>query len=109
MTRFILHYQALSYNHDLYSTFCLWFSTYLILPTLKKQEAGKTGRETMRALKKFPTCNKSPPNTQKIDCESFFFGFPIYFYFSAFVPPMQPSIFFFDGCLAKNGFSACFS
>lgn len=62
-----------------------------------------------RALKKFPTCNKSPPNTQKIDCESFFFGFPIYFYFSAFVPPMQPSIFFFDGCLAKNGFSACFS
>lgn len=62
-----------------------------------------------RALKKFPTCNKSLPNTQKIDCESFFFGFPIYFYFSAFVPPMQPSIFFFDGCLAKNGFSACFS
>lgn len=62
-----------------------------------------------RAQKKFPTCNKSLPNTQKIDCESFFFGFPIYFCFSAFVPPMQPSIFFFDGCLAKNGFSDCFS
>jgi len=70
----------------------------------QKGGVGKT-----RALKKFPTCNKSLPNTQKIDCESFFFGFPIYFYFSAFVPPMQPSIFFFDGCLAKNGFSACFS
>ncbi|WP_209441908.1 hypothetical protein, partial [Bacteroides timonensis] len=59
----------------------------------------------MRALKKFPTCNKSLPNTQKIDCESFFLGFPIYFCFSAFVAPMPPSIFFFDGCLAKNGFS----
>lgn len=68
----------------------------------------KKGSFLTRALKKFPTCNKSLPNTQKIDCESFFFGFPIYFCFSAFVPPMQPSIFFFDGCLAKNGFSGCF-
>lgn len=50
MTRFILHYQALSYNHDLYSTFCLWFSTYLILPTLKKQEAGKAGRENYKTF-----------------------------------------------------------
>lgn len=60
----------------------------------------KQRRHIARALKKSSTCDKHPSNTQKIDCESAFFGFPIYFCFSAFVPPMQPSIFFFDSCLA---------
>lgn len=47
MTRFILHYQALSYNHYLYLTL-LWSSSCLFLPTLKKQEAGKAGRENYK-------------------------------------------------------------
>ncbi|WP_291552790.1 DUF6266 family protein, partial [Bacteroides sp.] len=36
----------------------------------------KKGKPTKRALKKSPPCNKSLPNTQKIDCESFFFWVP---------------------------------